>query len=276
MRSGPPCVLIDGYFLGKPYGFGRFIHELCRALGSARTDMTFVVAVPARLPVESLPCYPNLTWHRLPDLNFMLWEQILLPRLARRLGCAVIHFPYNTRAVCTHGVRSVTTVHDLIFLEETVSPSRLKAWIAAQYAKRMFRFGTRRSDRVVSVSDTTRRALAERGMEATTVYNTVDGFIAELPSSRPAVLTPYILHRGGYQAHRNTARVIQAFRNARSHLPGVELRIVGAPAGANHWGTIGDDDIQFLPRLSDAELAACYAESACVVAASLQEGFGLP
>ena len=269
-------VLIDGYFLGKPYGFGRFVSELCRALGSAPTDIQFVVAVPARIDPRTLPAYRNFIWHTLPNVNFVVWEQVLIPWLAHRSGCGVVHFPYNTRALLTPGVRTVTTVHDVFFLTESIPVRKFRSWFSIQYARRIFSLATHKSDAVVSVSDTTRRALAPMGIEATTVYNTVDGFLAELPRRRKAVDRPYILHRGGYQPHRNTERLIQAFRIVRTMLPDMELKIVGTPESADRWGTRDDEGIQYLPRLSDAELAACYAGSLCVVVASLSEGFGLP
>ena len=269
-------VLIDGYFLEKPYGFGRFIFELCRALGRAETDLAFVVAVPSRLDHVALPRYRQLTWHPLPDANFILWEQIAIPRLARRLRCDVIHFPYNTRAVFTYAIPTVTTVHDLLFLHDRVGLSKPKDYVASRYAKLVFS-ASRRSDAVVSVSDTTRLALRERGIASQTVYNTVDGFVAEhAPKTMPLAGRRYVLHRGGYLAHRNTARVIEAFRAACATLGDIDLKVIGAPAGAERWGTGGDATIQFLPRVSDDELAALYAGSACVVATSLQEGFGLP
>jgi glycosyltransferase involved in cell wall biosynthesis len=273
-----PRVLIDGYFLGKPYGFGRFIFELCRALGQARTEIAFAVAVPARVEEALLPKYGNLSWHRLPDANFVLWEQVMIPRLARRLACDTIHFPYNTRALFTGGIRTVTTVHDLLFLEERVPVGNPKAFIASKYAKYVFRHGTRRSGNIVSVSETTRRALLGMGVESRTVYNTIDGFLAaHAPTGAGAHAgRPYMLHRGGYFAHRNTGRVIEAFREARKALPDVGLKIVGAPDGAATWKTEGDGTIEFLPRVSDGELAELYAGSACVLATSLHEGFGLP
>jgi glycosyltransferase involved in cell wall biosynthesis len=272
----PRRVLIDGYFLGKPYGFGRFIFELCRALGSTSSDVEIVVAVPVRPELDLLPTYRCLTWHMVPDANFVIWEQVIIPRLARKLDCRLIHFPYNTRALWTGGIRTVTTVHDVIFLTDTVPLRRFKPWLIAQYAKQVFRMATGRSDVVISVSDTTRAALAGLGLQATTIYNTIDGFRSELKSPPLVAPQPYFLHRGGYLPHRNTERVIQAFRRVRKRLPNFELRIVGAPDGAVQWGTSDDSSIHYLPRLSDAELAACYAGSACVVAASLQEGFGLP
>ena len=269
-------VLVDGYFLGKPYGFGRFILELCRALGSRASDLELIVAVPSRIKIESLPAYHYLTWHTVPDANFMLWEQVMVPRLAHKLGCGVIHFPYNTKAVFTGRVRTVVTVHDLIFLTEVVRLQPLKAWLGSQYSKCIFKLATGGSSVIVSVSDTTRRALALLGMQATTVYNTVDGLLAVLPEIREVPNKRYILHRGGHQSHRNTERVIHSFLRIRPKIPDVELRIVGVPDGAKRWGTRDDQSIRYLPRLTDAELAACYADSACVVAVSLKEGFGLP
>jgi glycosyltransferase involved in cell wall biosynthesis len=270
-------VLIDGYFLGKPYGFGRFIFELCRALGRAETDLEFVVAVPVRVDVALLPDYKNLSWHRLPDANFIIWEQFMIPKLARELSCDAIHFPYNTRALFTGNIRTVTTVHDVLFLKEHTSANSLKGFIAAKYAKYVFKYATRKSRNIVSVSETTRRSLLSMGIDSRTVYNTIDGFIATFnPSSKERNARPYMLHRGGYLAHRNTKRVIDAFREARRALPDVSLKIIGAPEGAGRWQSQRDETIQYLPRISDQELAELYAGSACIVATSLQEGFGLP
>jgi glycosyltransferase involved in cell wall biosynthesis len=271
-----PHVLIDGYFLGKPYGFGRFIFELCRALGNQPGELVLTVAVPARVGAEHLPDAAGITWHRLPDANFILWEQVLIPRLARRLRCDVIHFPYNTRALSTRGMRSVTTVHDLLFLKHAAPRRNLKDFVHAKYARWVFSLGTRRSDAIVSVSRTTAAALARLGLPSTTIYNTVDGFLASGDPGMPPDGRPYLLHRGGYFAHRNTGRVIEAFRLARQALPEIELRIIGAPYGAETWRTQDDPAIRFLPRISDAALAGLYAHSLCVVAASLEEGFGLP
>ena len=270
-----PRVLIDGYFYGKPYGFGRYIKELCRALERAPSDVEIAVAVPSS--VELPGGYRHLTWRRLPKANFIFWEQIMIPMLARRLSADVIHFPYNTRAIYTFGARTVTTVHDLLFLGRSPDLGNVKDYIFKQYTRFVFKHLTRRSSALVSVSETTHSSLMGLGLQSRTVYNTVDGFLAETsPVCRKAAERPYFLHRGGYQAHRNTARVIEAFRGERSALSGIDLKIIGAPLGADTWNTRGDPSIQFLPRVSDRELAALYAGSIGMIAASLQEGFGLP
>ena len=270
-------ILIDGFFLGKPYGFGRFIQELCRALGGVQSEFEFIVAVPARVDQALLDDYEHLRWHRLPDMNFVVWEQVMIPQLARRLLCDLIHFPYNTCSLLTHGIQSLVTVHDLLFLEETGSFRNIKELVSLKYSKTCFRNLTRNADIIVSVSETTRFSLQKIGVQSRTVYNTADGFIEKnMPNVREQAIRPYILHRGGYLEHRNTLRVINAFRGERQALAGFDLKIIGAPLGADKWLTQDDATIHYLPRLSDKELAALYASSACVVATSLREGFCLP
>ena len=272
-----PRVLIDGFFWGKPYGFGRFLSELCRALGSVPDpEIDVVVAIPGTIDPATLPRYSSLAWQPLRAAELPIWEQILIPRTARRLVCDVIHFPCNTRALLTGGRPAIVTVHDLMFLDENPPWRRFKDAVYARYTTQIFRRSSVRST-VIAVSDTTRRALAEHGVEARTVYNTVDGFLSECAVVAPLQTSrPYILHRGGYAEHRNTLRVIEAFRAARANLPGIDLKVLGAPVGATLWQTEAERDIQFLPRVPDAELAALYRGSLCLVATSLQEGFGLP
>ena len=274
-----PHVLVDGFFLGKPYGFGRFAGELVRALSLHATDVDVTVAVPDDASWAPPAATPHVSLQRLPARNLILWEQHAVPALARRLGCDVIHFPYNTRALSTRGLPAVTTVHDLLFLEPGaaagVSP---KERVAYAYARWTFRYASLRSHALVSVSETTARVLEQRGVRSSVVHNTVDGFAAALPADRPAAAPGrrYVLHRGGLAPHRNTGRVLEAFRAVRREHPDVDLRVIGVPEGAAPWPVGPDDGVTFLPRQTDAELAALYAGSACVLATSLEEGFGLP
>ncbi len=239
--------------------------------------MEFIVAVPDRVDGAALLRYPNITWHSVPDVNFVIWEQSIVPRLARRLACDVIHFPYNTKALYTYSIPAVTTVHDILFLSDKVSIRIPKDYIAARYAKLMFQTATKRSAALISVSKTTERALLSLGLKSRTVYNTVDGFTAKFrPGVKAMEGRPYFLHRGGYSPHRNTLRVIRAFQERHAALGDVDLKIIGAPLGVERWQTQDDPAIQFLPRVTDQELATLYSESVCVVATSLEEGFCLP
>jgi glycosyltransferase involved in cell wall biosynthesis len=175
------------------------------------------------------------------------------------------------------GMKSVTTVHDLTFLNKEVKRD-IKSALIHFYMRTVFRFGARKSDAIVAVSDTTKMALQHLGIESQRIYNTVDGFLStQIDVSAKLRSRPYFLHRGSYApGHRNTERIIQAFLSLPALTEKYSLKILGVPAGAERWGTTPDQPIEYLPRVTDSELATLYAQSSCVVAASLLEGFCLP
>lgn len=270
-------ILISGFFYGRPSGFGRFTSELCRALGDVDADAEFLVAVPESVAPEALRPRKNLSYIRLRDANFAVWEQISIPLCARRESCDVIHYLYNTRSVFSAGAKVVTTVHDLTFFN-TATQRSLKDRIHNLYVTTAFRSATWRSDAIIAVSRTTQSALLKRGLASSCIYNTVDGFLAASPAATlPDPPRPYFLHRGGYSlGHRNTARVIQAFLSSPALTSRFDLKILGVPDGAAVWGTTEHEPVHYLEAMTDAELAQLYAQASCVVAASLLEGFCLP
>lgn len=270
-------ILIDGYYLGKPSGYGRFIHELCRALGNAESDLEFFIAVQNSTAKEFLQPYRNTRYIRAADTNFAVWEQVVIPLCAARNKCDIIHFPYNTKALLTTWSKSITTVHDLTFLRENAERD-FKSSLIHLYMRAMFMFGTRKSTAVVAVSEATKADLLARGVASQRIYNTVDGFIGAVtvaPSGTPS--RPYFLHRGSYASgHRNTERIIQAFLSTPILTDTFSLKLLGVPEGASLWKTTPDQPVEYLSRITDQELASLYAGSSGVVAASLLEGFCLP
>lgn len=271
-------MLIDGFDLGGAYGFGRCILELCRSLGKVETDWKFIVAVRSSVDQAILPEYPNVRWHRLPGRNRLVWEQFAIPRLARELSCDLIHFPSNTMALNTKGIACVTTIHDVLFLKSRVSILKFKYYLKELYIKWCFKYCTRRARALISVSKATQTALRKLGFESEVIYNTVDGFIANVERrERPSEIPRYLLHRGGGAAHKNSKRIIDAFREARGSLPDVHLKVLGLPNElVEKWRIPGEQDIEFVRgQLPETELSILYAESSCIVVASLEEGFGL-
>jgi len=270
-------ILIDGYYIGKPSGYGRFVGELLRSLGLNQTPFEFLVAIPDTVEQDSLTAYPGITYVRAPHKVYPIWEQITVPACARAHDCAIIHSPYNTRAIYSRGAKTVTTVHDLTFLNVHTGRD-IKSIIIHLYMAAAFYGGTIRSRQIIAVSDTTKRALSARQISSRRIYNSVDGFVSiKAVCEAPPIAKPYFLHRGSYAVgHRNTERIIQAFLSHEVLSENYELVIIGAPDGAQIWQTEADPSIKFLGRLSDEELATLYAGSTAVVAVSLLEGFCLP
>lgn len=270
----PSRVLIDGYFWGKPYGFGRYIEELVHSLHKLGTGPDIVVALPDRGTGQTLPPVETVT---APHRAFPLWEQLTVPDLARRAGAGLVHFPSNTAALRRRGLPALVTVHDLFFIDHP-SQGGFKDKVYSRYSRTAFALATRRAERIVSVSEETGRRLARSGVDSVVVPNTVSHFVETglALGDAPAPGVPYLVHRGGYEPHRNTARVLAAFRRLRAAHPEVELRVLGVPGGEAALGIGADERIACLPRLSEAEIVALYRGSLGVVAVALREGFGLP
>ena len=270
-------ILIDGYYLGMPSGYGRFIYEMCRALGTVASDFEFLVVVQNNTAKEFLQSYRNTHYIRATATNFAIWEQVVVPLCALRNKCDIIHFPYNTKALLTAWSKTVTTVHDLTFLRKSAERD-FKSSLIHLYMRTMFMFGTRKSTYIIAVSEATKADLLSRRIASQRIYNTVDGFIGAVtvaPSGTPS--RPYFLHRGSYAlGHRNTERIIQAFLSTPVLTDTFSLKLLGVPKGASYWKTTPDQPVEYLSRVTDQELASLYAKSSCVVAASLLEGFCLP
>lgn len=271
-----PRILIDGYFLDRPNGFGRYVRELILAVAPAGLGCAITVAVTGPVDADLAACTPHVRYRALPNAPLPLWEQIILPVFAAATRPDLVHYPYNTRSVIAPRP-TVTTVHDLTFLDKGAERDARSALIHL-YSTLAFQLGAVRSDRIIAVSDTTARALLARGVRSQRIYNTVDSFLEIQPApDGPGSERPFFLHRGGSAAgHRNTPRVIEAFLGTAALRDRFELRILGVPDGAARWRIAEGEPVRFLARVSDAELARLYSQAVALVAPSILEGFCLP
>ena len=191
------------------------------------------------------------------------WYLGALPALAR--GVDVLHCP-TFRAPLRAPVPVVVTVHDLAVLRH---PRAFKRWTRA-YSRLVVPRAVRAADRVITVSEFTRRELVELlGVpeeRLRVVSNAVDDVFTP---DGPAADGEYVLAVGTLEPRKNLPRLVEAARRA-----GVELRV----AGARGWGGVEQrlDGVRWLGRPRDEELARLYRGALCVAYPSLYEGFGLP
>jgi glycosyltransferase involved in cell wall biosynthesis len=196
-------------------------------------------------------------------LRDALWYPFVLPRRAR--GLDVLHCP-SFRGPMRAPAPYVVTALDLAVLRH---PDAFNAWTRT-YSRALVPRVVRAADRVITISDFSRRELVD-------VLHVPDDRIRIVP---PAVGEPftvdgeraqgdYVLAVGTVEPRKNLERVAEAAR-----LADVELRV----AGAKGWGDVrvGGDGVRFLGYVSDEELARLYRGAACVAYASLYEGFGIP
>lgn len=195
-------------------------------------------------------------------------------RLARRAAADVYHSPLP-RGPLTRGLPPfVLTLHDLaqIRFPETLTPySRL-------YSQLTFHRVLSAADRIIAPSADTandiNRLLSVDAERIRVVHNGVDDIFFDTTAQAGDADTAYVLFVGTPEPRKNLARLVAAMNLVRAKHQGLELRLVGGGG----WGrqTTLSTGVRVLGRVSDAQLAALYANAACVALPSIHEGFGLP
>lgn len=195
--------------------------------------------------------------------------------------------------ILPRGIKVTATIHDLAFrrFPETFPASHL--W----KLNFMLETAVRQADRLIAVSESTKRDLLEffPALDEKKIHVVHHGFDAEffgarLPErERSEALArhglesgSYVLYVGALQPRKNLVRLIEAFDRVKENIPEMRLVLAGEPA----WLSDGilqareaspyKNDIVLTGRVSFADLRALYQGARLFAFPSLYEGFGLP
>lgn len=242
-------VDLDSRWLG-PHGIGRFASEI-------RQRIRFSEEVNCIIP----PSHPLDTF-------------AMSARLVVRRHRSVYSPGFNAPLLGLN--RYVLTVHDLnhIDIPGQSLPKRM-------YYQVILKRACQRAAKVLTVSEFSRRRIIDwAGVAESKVVNVGNGvgqaFVAEGPAYRPGYR--YFLSVSNRKAHKNEERMLRGFAGADiDH--STRLLMTGESSRAlvlliEHLGLSGR--VEFIGRLSDADLAARYRGAVGLLFVSLYEGFGLP
>jgi glycosyltransferase involved in cell wall biosynthesis len=286
-------VLLDASAIPAQHGgVGRYVAELADHLAGADADLHLAVQLRDRdlfagvLGADRVHPLPGWAAGRPAR---MLWEQVGLPRLARRLGAEVVHSPHYTFPLLG-GLPVAVTLHDATFFTTPQLHLRVKA--------RFFRSWTRLAVRRAALLITPSRATAEEverllgpvrvpiaviphGVDRSRFHRPDPAAVDEL-RGRLDLPGEFLCFLGTLEPRKNVPALVSAWVAAcadRADPPTLVL------AGADGWDTQLDATLaqvpqrlrlvrpgfvpdELLPALLGAALMVCYP--------SLGEGFGLP
>jgi len=191
----------------------------------------------------------------------MTWS---LPRLLRRLRPALAHFQHALPLACP--CPAVVTVHDVSFERE---PALMP--LADRLTFRfVVRRAVRRAERVLAVSERTRRDLLELyALSPERVVVTPNGVDpAFAPGDGP---DSYALFVGAIQRRKDPLAAAGAARDA-----GLRLIVVGPRKDERLARELEAAGAEVRGYVQKEELAALYRRAACLVLPTRYEGFGLP
>lgn len=281
-------VGIDARLLSQPVtGIGRYTAEMTREL--VKLPGLFHLYAPSPVTVgdwrrEDVVVRASRFRNR---AGRMAWSQTLLPYWAARDRLDVFWGPtHRLPSLLPRSVGRVVTIHDLVwkFAGETMRPLSLAV------EKRLMPEAVRQADRVLAVSHSTARAVAEEYPFARdrvqVIYPGTAGLPAPLGREALAPLgidRPYFLFVGTLEPRKNLRRLLSAYAALDAAVRAGTRMVV---AGGKGWGGVDihaliaehglKGQVVVTGYVDDAQLATLYAHARFLAMPSLYEGFGLP
>jgi glycosyltransferase involved in cell wall biosynthesis len=276
----------------RDYGIGTYVRNLLRHLSRLDSQTEYVILCR----VEDCGSVDDLgeNFRSIPEVArpYSISEQLRIPMDLRREGIDLFHAPHYVLPALTP-CKSVVTIHDCIHLR---FPQYLPNRLAYAYARSSMWVATHRSNRVLTVSEASKRDILRYFRipegKIDVIYNAIDERFGETPSpdevervrERYQLNAPYVLYAGNIKPHKNLERLIEAFHTLRQDgdLGHVKLLIIGdeiskyaALRRAVHRYKL-HKHVRFFGFVPDKTLAVLYRLARVFVFPSLYEGFGLP
>jgi glycosyltransferase involved in cell wall biosynthesis len=289
--AGPLHIAIDARRSGY-FGIGTYIRNLLSGL--SLLDPTNRYTLIRRSGAEPLPVLgPNFSSVEFPRHDTDPVQNLTFPLFVKKLGVDLSHIPLNSVAYWMPRPY-VVTIHDLSSL--THQP---KGGLREMFHQERYRRGAARAERVIAVSNATRRDL--EGVvkispdRIRTVYSAPDPAFRPEPDAavvdavlqRYSIHPPFILYAGTIRPHKNVGRLVEAFAVVRTELENhpdlgdLKLVIIGDelsrfPAVRRTVAaTRMASSVRFLGFVPVETLRVFYQAAAVFAFPSLSEGFGL-
>ena len=291
----------------RDFGIGTYIRSLVHALGviDSENRYTLVAHPEDARTLGGLPKNFEVALYRRRDSE--QFDNIAFPMFVRGFAPDFVHIPLN-RVPWFMPKPFVVTIHDMASL---VFEERSGSFRSNLHHYRFAR-GLKRADRVIAVSEATRRdvqnVLDIPPERVRLVYNAPDpaffahGHVADARAAGPAaearerqrimeryqINYPYLLYAGNIRPQKNIPRLVEAFAVARDRLAlnerykDLHLIIIGDEISSypsvRHAVIKSrvENVVRFLGFVPFDTLRCFYESAAAFVFPSLYEGFGLP
>lgn len=218
-----------------------------------------------------------------PSVQNLLWNTLNQNSIASQLPKVQVFHSWDWLQPPDKKLPIVSTIHDLAMLRfpETAHPQILKMHqVSWQKLKA-------RQSHLIAISRATKQDVVELleyprelvhvvyealPTEFAAVTQTLDATKTERLKTKLQLDKPYILFVGTREPRKNIQRLIQAWEPLAKD---IQLIIAGE-VGWDQTEKIQSENLRFLGRVSDQELAVLYREAQLFAYPSLYEGFGLP
>ncbi|MEI6899040.1 MAG: glycosyltransferase family 1 protein [Bacteroidota bacterium] len=287
-------------FRKKKHGMDVVALELIRNLQLIDHENEYVIFIKPDEDDGVLKATPNFRIVRLEGGFYPLWEQVALPKAARKEGCQILHCTSNTAPVFT-SIPLVVTLHDIIYMESGYAKIMQGSGTPYQkfgnaYRRMVVPRIVKKADRIITVSHFEKNRIAEFfGMKGdprlVAVYNGVSEHFKpvtdanELKRVKEKYHLPenYFFFLGNTDPKKNTRGTLKAFSDFLK-LSGSDMKLVMLDYDREELtrllNDIGDpgliDRIVLTGYVVNTDLPSIYCQSKLFLYPSLRESFGIP
>lgn len=287
-------------FRKKKHGMDMVALELIRNLQLIDTENEYVIFVKPDVDDSVIKESANFKIVKLRGGFYPLWEQIALPRAAKKAGCQILHCTSNTAPVCT-SIPLIVTLHDIIYMESSYlkilkGTGTLYQKFGNAYRKLFVPRIVKKSEKIITVSHFEKNRIAQFfGMadnpRLVAVYNGVSEHFkmvtdpAELTRVKEKYHLPdhYFFFLGNTDPKKNTRGALKAFSDFLKQT-GSDMKLVMLDYDRTELekllDDIGDrnliDKIVLTGYVVNTDLPEIYCQSDLFLYPSLRESFGIP
>jgi len=274
------------------YGVGTYVRNLVEQLARIDHATEYVLVCKPDDVKLSDRLGPNFRAVADSSGQYSVREQISIPAHLFRTSPHLFHTPHYVLPALTP-CRSIVTIHDCIHL---IFPQYLQGRIARIYARSAFWTTIHRANRILTVSEASKRDILRffpiAPEKVTVVYNAIANHFYDEPSEekmaqvreRYQLHERFVMYAGNVKPHKNLKRLIEAFALLRqkSTYDDLQLLITGSEISryaplrraVHHYNL--HKHVRFLGYQPEQTLAVLYRLAEVFVFPSLYEGFGLP
>lgn len=285
-------------FRAKKHGMDMVALALIKNLQRIDTVNEYVIFVKPDQDTSCLPAADNFKVVELSSaLGYAGWEQIELPKAAKKEACDLLHCTSNTAPLLTD-IPTLVTLHDIIYLESVSIFKKEGTWyqkLGNMYRRFVVPTVVRNAAKVITVSTYEKRRIQHffklNEAQLTAVYNGVgahfekvtDGETLAKIKEKYSLPERFFFFLGNTDPKKNTKGVLQAFadfnkkQSKKYHLVMLDydqaeltklLQQIDEPAL--------QEFIHLTGYVPNEELPAIISQAQAFLYPSLRESFGIP
>lgn len=282
-------ICIDCRMIGPHlHGIARYALNLVRGFAELNKDNSYFLLVSSPTRADLFPKQENFVLQVLDAPLYAFGEQLLLPRILRRMQVDLFHSPTFSAPVLLC-CPTIMTIHDLIHL---IFPCNYSLFHRAYY-RLVVKTAARRSKKLLTISEASKgdliRYLGLPEKKVSVIPNGVDpgcqpildqDAVRKSLKSKWGITETFLLWVGNPKPHKNVGGVLRAFQTFVARDSRTTGMVVVGVSHDEALAKLSDsrllEGVIFIPWIKDQDLWELYSGAALFVYPSLYEGFGFP